>query len=68
VTPAVAARDSSPADRSAANTACTGKDGMSVLLKAISIPDREVVLSAETFDANAGFTAVWNRWPVRRPV
>lgn len=41
---------------------------MSVLLKAISIPDREVVLSAETFDANAGFTAVWNRWPVRRPV
>ncbi len=58
----IAARDSSPADRAGADVVCTGKDDVTVLAKAFSVPDREVLLTAGTFDANAGFTAAGNRY------
>ncbi len=58
----VAARDSSPADRNAADIVCDGRTDVAVLAKAFAVPDREVVLAAGTFDANAGFTAAGNRY------
>ncbi len=35
---------------------------MAVLAKAFAVPDREVVLTAGTFDGNAGFNAAGNRY------
>ena len=58
----VAARDASPAEKAGADVVCDGKDDVAVLSKALSVPDREVVLSGGTFDANAGFTAAGNRY------
>ena len=58
----VAARDAPAADRNRADIVCTGKDDVAVLSKALSVPDREVVLSGGSFDANAGFTAAGNRY------
>ena len=58
----VAARDSSPADRAGADVVCDGKTDVAVLARALAVPDREVILTAGTFDANAGFTAAGNRY------
>ena len=58
----VAARDAPAADRARADTVCDGRTDVAVLSKALSVPDREVVLSGGTFDANAGFTAAGNRY------
>ncbi len=58
----IAARDSGPADRNAADIVCDGRTDVAVLAKAFAVPDREVVLTAGTFDANAGFTAAGNRY------
>ena len=41
---------------------CDGRTDVAVLAKAFAVPNREVVLSAGTFDANAGFTAAGNRY------
>ena len=58
----IAARDASPADRNRADIVCDGKTDVAILSKALSVPDREVELTAGTFDANAGFTAAGNRY------
>ena len=58
----VAARDASAADKAGADVVCDGKTDVAILSKALSVPDREVVLSGGTFDANAGFTAAGNRY------
>jgi len=58
----VAARDSSPADRAGADIVCDGKTDVAVLAKAFAVPDREVILAAGTFDANAGFNSAGNRY------
>ncbi len=58
----IAPRDASPADRNAADVVCDGRTDVAVLSKAFSVPDREVLLTAGTFDANAGFTAAGNRY------
>ena len=50
----IAARDASAADRAGADIVCDGRTDVAVLAKALSVPDREVVLSAGRFDANAG--------------
>ena len=49
----VAARDAAPADRAGADVVCSGKDDLAVLARALAVPDREVVLTAGTFDGNA---------------
>ncbi len=56
----IAARDAPAAAKAGADVVCTGKDDVAVLAKAFAVPDREVVLSAGTFDANAGFTSAGN--------
>ena len=58
----VAARDSSPADRGRADVVCDGKTDVAALAKAFAEPDREVILAAGTFDANAGFNSAGNRY------
>ncbi len=59
----IAARDASPIDRAAADIVCDGRTDVAVLAaKAFAVPDREVVLTAGRFDANAGFTAAGNRY------
>ncbi|MEN6343158.1 MAG: hypothetical protein ABFC89_11445 [Methanospirillum sp.] len=58
----IAARDAPAADRNAADVVCDGRTDVAVLARAFAVPDREVVLSAGTFDANAGFTAAGNRY------
>lgn len=58
----IAARDSIPADRNRADIVCDGKVDVAVLSKALAVPDREIELTAGTFDANAGFTAAGNRY------
>jgi len=58
----IAARDAPAADRNAADVVCDGKTDVAVLAKALAVPDREVVLTAGTFDANAGFTSAGNRY------
>ena len=58
----IAARDSSQADRNRADLVCDGRTDVAVLSKAFAVPDREVVLTGGTFDANAGFTAAGNRY------
>ena len=50
----IAARDSSTADRAGADIVCDGRTDVAVLAKALSVPDREVVLTAGRFDVNAG--------------
>ncbi len=59
---AIAARDSSAADRTRADIVCDGKSDVAVLAKAVAVPDREVELSAGTFDMNAGFTSSGDRY------
>lgn len=46
----IAARDSSPADRNRADIVCDGKVDVAVLSKALAVPDREIELTAGTFD------------------
>jgi hypothetical protein len=58
----IAARDSSAADRNGADIVCDGRTDVAVLAKAFGVPDREVVLSAGTFNANGGFNAAGNRY------
>ena len=58
----IAARDASPPDRAGADVVCDGRNDVAVLAKALSVLDREVVLSAGTFNANAGFNAAGNRY------
>ncbi|MEN6518634.1 MAG: hypothetical protein ABFC38_10635 [Methanospirillum sp.] len=58
----IAPRDASPADRVSADTVCDGKTDVAVLAKAFAVPDREVMLTAGTFNANAGFNAAGNRY------
>ncbi len=58
----IAPRDASAADRNAADVVCDGRTDVAVLAKAFAVPDREVLLAAETFNANAGFTAAGNRY------
>ena len=58
----IAARDAPAAAKADADVVCDGKSDVAVLAKAFAVPDREVVLSAGTFDANAGFTAAGNRY------
>ncbi|HIH03030.1 MAG TPA: hypothetical protein HA263_03970, partial [Methanoregulaceae archaeon] len=58
----IAPRDASPADRAGADTVCDGKTDVAVLAKAFAVPDREVMLTAGTFNANAGFNAAGNRY------
>ncbi|HOT94898.1 MAG TPA: hypothetical protein PK089_06890 [Methanoregulaceae archaeon] len=58
----VAARDAAPADRAGADVVCSGKDDLAVLARALAVPDREVVLTAGTFDGNAGLNAAKNRY------
>ena len=50
----IAARDSSAADKAGADMICDGRSDVAVLAKALSVPDREVVLTAGRFDMNAG--------------
>ena len=58
----IAARSSSAADRAGADVVCDGRNDVVVLAKALAEPDREVVLTAGTFDVNAGFTSAGNRY------
>ena len=58
----IAARDSSPAEKASADVICDGRTDVSVLAKALAVPDREVVLMAGRFDVNAGFTSAGNRY------
>ena len=58
----IAASGSSAADRTSADVVCDGRNDVVVLAKALAVPDREIVLTAGTFDANAGFTAAGNRY------
>ena len=58
----IAARDSSPTDRVAADIVCDGRNDVVVLAKALAEPDREVVLTVGRFDMNAGFTSAGNRY------
>jgi hypothetical protein len=58
----IAARDSSLADRAGADIVCDGKSDVAVLARALAVPDREVELSAGTFDMNAGFTPAKDRY------
>jgi len=58
----IAARDASPGDKAGADIVCDGRTDVAVLARAFAVPDREVVLTAGTFDANAGFTAAGNRY------
>ncbi|MEN6516964.1 MAG: hypothetical protein ABFC38_02080 [Methanospirillum sp.] len=58
----IAPRDASGTDRAGADVVCDGRTDVAVLSKAFAVPDREVVLSAGTFDGNAGFTAAGNRY------
>ena len=50
----IADRDSSPAEKAGADVVCDGRSDVAVLAKALSVPDREVVLTAGRFDVNAG--------------
>jgi len=58
----VAARDAPAAAKADADVVCDGRTDVAVLVRALAVPDREVVLSAGTFDGNAGFTAAGNRY------
>jgi hypothetical protein len=58
----IAARDSSAADRAAADIVYDGRTDVAVLAKAFGVPDREVVLTAGTFNGNGGFNAAGNRY------
>jgi hypothetical protein len=58
----IAARDSSPADRSRADTVCDGRTDVAVLARAMSEDGAHVELCPGTFDLNAGFTAAGNRY------
>jgi hypothetical protein len=58
----IAARDSSAADRNGADIVCDGRTDVAVLAKAFAVPDREVTLSAGTFNGNGGFNASGNRY------
>jgi hypothetical protein len=58
----IAARDSSPADRTRADTVCDGKTDVAVLSRAMSEDGAFVELCPGTFDLNAGFTAAGNRY------
>ena len=50
----IAARDSSASDRASADIVCDGRTDVAMLAKALAVPDCEVVLTAGTFDVNAG--------------
>ncbi|MEN6341341.1 MAG: right-handed parallel beta-helix repeat-containing protein [Methanospirillum sp.] len=58
----IAARDAPAADRNAADVVCDGKTDVAVLAKAMAEPDREIVLTAGTFNGNGGFNAAGNRY------
>ena len=58
----IAARDSPPGEKAGADIVCDGKTDVTVLAKALSVPDREVRLCRGTFDGNAGFSAAGNRY------
>jgi hypothetical protein len=58
----IAARDSSAADRAAADIVCDGRTDVAVLAKAFAVPGREIVLTAGRFNGNGGFNAAGNRY------